>query len=88
MEHNTPQQLDESHIVADRRGGYKIDHLIKGDSVSEVLGYLEYNPAELLEKMRVIVEHAVTKGSISVEDSADFLRLYEEGLLGYTYLED
>jgi arginine decarboxylase len=65
-----------------------LDAVIKGDTVTEVLDYVEFDAATLVRKLRNDVELAVRQGKISYEESGRLLEFYEEGLQGYTYLED
>jgi len=53
-----------------------------------VLDYVEFDAETLLVKLRADVERAVREGRIDLEQSGRFLRFFEEGLQGYTYLED
>ena len=62
--------------------------MIKGDTVKEVLDYVEFDAEMLVRKLRHDVEHAVREGKISYEESGRLLEFYEEGLHGYTYLEE
>ena len=66
----------------------RVDHVIKGDTVSEVLRYVQFDPEELLGKLRRDVEAAVHAGQMQDQQAGRLLRFYEEGLQGYTYLED
>ncbi len=54
----------------------------------EVLAYVQYSADELTAKLRKDVERAVRGGKISNTESKQFLRFYEAGLDGYTYLEE
>ena len=65
-----------------------LDAVIKGDTVREVLHYVELQPRRLVSKLRDDVETAVREGRLTYEESGRLLRFYEEGLQGYTYLED
>ncbi len=62
--------------------------MIKGDTVKEVLDYVEFDADTLVRKLRQDVELAVRGGKISYEESGRLLEFYEDGLDGYTYLED
>lgn len=68
-------------------GGYLIDRVVEGDTVTEVLNYVAYNKDDLVAKMRVFTEAALRNGTITLDDSRTILRAYEAGLAGYTYLE-
>ncbi len=68
-------------------GGYLIDHVVEGNSVTEVLDYVSYNKDDLIAKMRRNTEQALRQGKITLDESRQILRVYELGLAGYTYLE-
>ena len=68
--------------------GYRIDHVVEGDSVTEVLGYVQYDRADLVRRVRRASEEALRARAITFEESALLLRRFEEGLSGYTYLEE
>ncbi len=68
-------------------GGYLIDHVVEGDTVTEVLHYVSYNKDDLVARLRKFTEVALRQGRISLDESRTLLRMYEEGLSGYTYLE-
>jgi len=67
---------------------YALEHVVEGDRVSEVLSYVEYDRADLIKRIRQSAERALRAGRLTFEQSAAFMRRYEEGLAGYTYLED
>jgi arginine decarboxylase len=73
--------------VSIKEDGYEIDHLVEGDSVTEVLEYVEYYKPALMERMRFAVENALKNKRMSIQDGRKFLHFYEQGLDGYTYLE-
>ncbi|MCC5899733.1 MAG: biosynthetic arginine decarboxylase [Phormidium sp. BM_Day4_Bin.17] len=66
--------------------GYEIEHLVKGDTMTQVLEYVEYNGKDLLENIRKATESALQKGNISIEESQRLLQNYEQSLRSYTYL--
>jgi arginine decarboxylase len=68
-------------------GGYLIDRVVEGDTVTEVLNYVAYNKDDLIAKMRMLTEAALRAGRITLDESRQILRVYEGGLAGYTYLE-
>ena len=61
--------------------------MIKGDTVREVLDYVQFDAEALVTKLRADVEAAVRAGRLDYEESGRLLRFYEDGLHGYTYLE-
>ncbi len=68
-------------------GGYLIDRVVEGDTVTEVLNYVAYNKDDLVAKVRTLAENALRGGKITLDESRQILRVYEQGLAGYTYLE-
>lgn len=63
-----------------------IASIVKGDTVSEVLGYVQFDDRELIEKLQEAVEQAVQNGRIDNEQAGKVTRYYERALGGYTYL--
>jgi arginine decarboxylase len=86
--HNLFGDTNAVHVSLDDDGEVNVDTVIKGDTVREVLQYVQYSGDELLARMRKDVERAVRGGKISLEESRRLLRFYENGLEGYTYLEE
>src|SRR5579862_3189753 len=85
--HNLFGDTNAVHVSLDDKGAVVIEALIKGDTVKEVLEYVQFQSKPLLEQFRKDVELAVRDGRIGYEESGSLLRFYEEGLNGYTYLE-
>ena len=86
--HNLFGDTNAVHVSIDDDGEVNLDAVIKGDTVREVLNYVQYSSEELVARMRKDVERAVRTGKISLDESRQFLRFYESGLEGYTYLEE
>jgi arginine decarboxylase len=86
--HNLFGDTNAVHVRVEPDGNYRIDHVVEGDSVTEVLGYVQYDRADLVRRVRRASEEALRQRAISLEESALLLRRYEEGLSGYTYLEE
>ncbi len=68
-------------------GDYDFTREIEGDTVSDVLSYLEYDPKAMIEKFRNIAEKAIRNGKITVADRRKIMVAYENGMRGYTYFE-
>jgi len=62
-------------------------HEVEGDTVADVLSYVEFDPKELVTRFRNFAEKAVTEGRISPKERREILDLFREGLAGYTYFE-
>jgi arginine decarboxylase len=86
--HNLLGDTNAVHVSLNDNGEIILDHVIKGDTVREVLDYVEFKADSLLAHFRRDVESALREGKIGYEESGRLLRFYEEGLHGYTYLED
>jgi arginine decarboxylase len=67
--------------------GYEIDQIIDGETVAEVLDYVQYDAKKLVRTVETWVTSAVKSGKISTEEGKEFLSNYRSGLYGYTYLE-
>jgi arginine decarboxylase len=85
--HNLFGDTDAVHITV-TTAGYTVDHVVEGDTVTEVLSYVQYNRPELIESIRKASEESILRGTISKQEARLLMRHYEEGLSGYTYLED
>ncbi|MHC4938349.1 MAG: biosynthetic arginine decarboxylase [Planctomycetota bacterium] len=83
--HNLFGDTNAIHVTVEN-GGYSIDHVVTGDTVGEVLGYVEFDPRDLIRRVRRACESAVRAGRMSPRETRALLRRYEEGLNGYTYL--
>ena len=86
--HNLFGDTNAVHVSIDEDGEVSFDDFIKGDTVREVLAYVQYNAENLKESLRKDVERAVRAGKINLTESRQLLRFYEAGLDGYTYLEE
>ncbi len=84
--HNLFGDTNAVHIALDGNG-YRIAHVVEGDSVTEVLGYVQYQKQNLVQRVRQATEEALRKGLLTFEESALLMRRFDEGLSGYTYLE-
>src|SRR5829696_1612235 len=86
--HNLFGDTHAVHVSLDEGGKVVLDTVIKGDTVREVLDYVEFDASTLMNRLREDVERAVREGRMNLEQSGRLLRFYENGLQGYTYLED
>lgn len=84
--HNLFGDTNAAHIMV-KDGRYHIDQIFDGETVEEVLNYVQYNPKKLVRQLEVWVTKSVKQGKISLEEGKEFLSNYRSGLYGYTYLE-
>ncbi|MCI0683225.1 MAG: biosynthetic arginine decarboxylase [Gemmataceae bacterium] len=86
--HNLFGDTNAVHVTLDENGEVNLEGVVKGDTVREVLAYVQYNADELINKLRKDVERAVRCNKITLNESRQLLQYYETGLDGYTYLEE
>ncbi len=84
--HNLFGDTNAVHVSVDEKG-YYIDQIIDGETVAEVLEYVQYSPKKLVRTVESWVTSCVKQGKITVEEGKEFLSNYRSGLYGYTYLE-
>lgn len=83
--HNLFGDTDAVHVKVDG-DDYTVEKVVKGDSVAEVLSYVQYDKGDLIAKVRRSVEAALREKRITMAESGRFMKRYEEALGGYTYL--
>ncbi|MBK1834373.1 biosynthetic arginine decarboxylase [Roseibacillus ishigakijimensis] len=74
--------------VAVENGEVSLTHEVEGDTVADVLSYVEYNPKDLETRFRRFAEDAVKKGKITAAQRKETMQAFRESLHGYTYYED
>lgn len=84
--HNLFGDTNAVHISV-YKDRYEIDQIIEGETVDEVLDYVQYNPKKLVRNLESWVTASMKAGSITPEEGRDFISTYRSGLFGYTYLE-
>ena len=84
--HNLFGDTNAVHVSVNEKG-YNIEQIFDGETVAEVLDYVQYNPKKLVRTLETWVTKSVKEGKISLEEGKEFLSNYRSGLYGYTYLE-
>lgn len=84
--HNLFGDTNAVHISL-TKDGYEIEQIIDGETVADVLDYVEYNPKKLVRNLETWATSAMKQGKITPEEGRQFLNNYRSGLYGYTYLE-
>jgi Arginine decarboxylase (spermidine biosynthesis) len=69
------------------KDNYQIEQIIDGETIADVLEYVEYSPKKLVRTVESWVTASMKAGKITVEEGREFLSNYRSGLYGYTYLE-
>lgn len=85
--HNLMGDTNVVSIRVAEDGTYEYTREIRGDSVADILSYVEYEPRRILEDLRSTAEQAVRQGRISPSERFAIMQAFEDGLRGYTYFE-
>ncbi|HEX2947533.1 MAG TPA: biosynthetic arginine decarboxylase [Clostridia bacterium] len=85
--HNLFGDTNVVSVRIDREGHYDLVKEIHGDSVADVLSYVEFDPKDMLVRFRETAEEAIHEGLISASERPEIMRAYDNGLRGYTYYE-
>jgi arginine decarboxylase len=85
--HNLFGDTNTVHVSIDENSLYTIEEVFPGDTVTDVLQYVNYSASGLMKKLRQNVEQALRKGLMTLEESRHLIDSYQSGLSGYTYLE-
>ena len=84
--HNLFGDTNAVHISV-TKDGYKIEKTIDGETVNDVLEYVDWNSKKMVRTLETWVARSVKQGTITLEEGKEFLNTYRSGLYGYTYLE-
>ena len=84
--HNLFGDTNAVHISVNREG-YEIEQIIDGETVADVLEYVQYDPKKLVRRLEIWVSRAIKDGKITEAEGKEFISNYRAGLYGYTYLE-
>ncbi len=85
--HNLFGDTNVVSVQVDEDGDIEYVQELAGDSVGDVLSYVEYRPERLMEQFRTLAEDAVKARRITPAERRVILAAYENGLRGYTYFE-
>ncbi|PKN47588.1 MAG: arginine decarboxylase [Deltaproteobacteria bacterium HGW-Deltaproteobacteria-17] len=86
--HNLFGDTHTVHVSVIGPNKYRIDKLVQGDTVREVLSYMQYNKRDLLNMTRKAIEESIENKVITLKESAKIQKFLDDGLEGYTYLEE
>lgn len=85
--HNLFGDTNVVSVKINEGGDFDFQREFEGDSISDVLSYVEYSPSTMLEQFRKKAEVAVREGKISVAMRKQMLKAFRDSLQGYTYFE-
>ncbi len=88
-DHNLFGRVNEVHVFEDAEepGGYYIEEIIQGNTVSGILSTIQYNPAELAKMVKSCADAQVKTGTLKPREGVDLLNDYEQRLGEYTYID-
>ncbi len=86
--HNLFGDTNTVHIELTDVGEVLLEAIVKGDTVNEVLQYVQFSERDLIHRLQTAVENAVRQGLLDHAQAGRFVKFYEEALHGYTYLEE
>jgi len=84
--HNLFGDTHAVHIRLDEAGNAEVESVVKGDTIREVLSYVQYQETELVDRVQASVEKAIREGLLTNREAGRMLKCYEQGLASYTYL--
>ena len=85
--HNLLGDTNVVTVRVDYKGNLQFTRELEGDSVADVLSYVEYDPKRMIQKIRALAEEAVQNDRISPKERRRIMDAYEDGMRGYTYFE-
>ncbi len=85
--HNLFGDTNVVSVRINEDGSFDVTRETEGDSIADILGYVQYNPKDLLERFREAAEKAVRSGAISVPERQEILEGFAASLRGYSYYE-
>jgi arginine decarboxylase len=86
--HNLFGRTNAVHIRLADGGGYRVDHVVPGDTSAEVLQAMEHDPELLMERLRITSEAAIARGQLQIADARRLMAHLRSSLEQTTYLQD
>jgi arginine decarboxylase len=84
--HNLFGDTNAVHVDKDDQGNWELKHQIEGDTIKEVLSYVQYNIDDLIERLRISIEKALRNNHLTLAESAKLKHRFKQALQSYTYL--
>jgi len=85
--HNLFGDTHAVHVHAGENGGWHLEEVVEGDTVREVLKFVQFDPDAIRRTLRREVEVALAAKRITLKEAVTMRRFLDDGLDGYTYLE-
>jgi arginine decarboxylase len=84
--HNLFGDTNAIHVALGDDGDYKIERVVQGDAIDDVLRYMQYERSDLVRRVREAAEDALRRGAVQLRETSLLLNRFRDGLAGYTYL--
>ncbi len=84
--HNLFGDTNAVHAELDENGEWELSHLVEGDTIEEVLNYVQYNTERLKNQLQELIERAIKQGRLTPTESARIKKKFKQSLESYTYL--
>jgi len=84
--HNLFGDTDAVHVRFSKDNTYKIESLVKGDTISDVLKYVSFEPSDLLDQLRGDCEESISRGDLTAPQARTLMSKFESSLRSHTYL--
>ena len=85
--HNLFGDTHAVHVVLDNDGNWHLEEVVEGDTVREVLQYVQFDPDDMRRALRKEIEAALTAKRLTLQEGVSMRRFLDQGIDGYTYLE-
>jgi len=85
--HNLLGDTNAVHVTSGEDGRWRIETIVEGETVSEVLRYVQFEPDEMRQRIRKDIESALEAGRLTLSESTSLRKFLDGSLQGYTYLE-
>jgi len=85
--HNLLGDTHAVHVSLGADGRWRLDEVVEGDTVREVLSYVQFDPDEIRQLIRQDIEAGLESERLTLAEGASFRRFLDDSLVGYTYLE-
>lgn len=84
--HNLFGDTDAVHVRFSKNNSYRIESLVKGDTIADVLKYVSFEPNDLIDQLREDCEESISTGELTSQQARTLMSKFESSLRGYTYL--
>lgn len=84
--HNLFGDTNVVHAELDENGKWELSRLVEGDTIEEVLHYVQYSTEKLMTQLHELLEHSLKSGNITPAESAQIKKMFKQSLENYTYL--